>query len=336
MSSWRSCSLTSVHHSSRLVAKVEQAGLDPQLALQRSSLTLETINERSTKVKITDEYLVYRNVIALLPGRNISIEIGLAARVSVYGLLGYAFLTAPTLRAALASAAEFPALIANGFNISLEESDGIARLNFSDYTGAVDLKSEYAELAIASFKRTCSDILGEELQLLSVGFEGKRSDEHGERCAQQLTCTVINEQPKNYLRFSAQYLDKALPLADPVSHLEILEMCRRQNREFAAEREWLFQVKAIIAETLHAPLPLEEIASRMHCSSRTLRRQLGVFKTSYRQLLDDVRFEKAKTMLKEEKLQTDQIAEKLGFCDGAGFRRAFQRWSGQAPGAYKA
>lgn len=336
MSSWRNCSLTSVHHSSRLLLKVEQAGIDARLALEGSGISLDTIRDLSSKLKITDEYVIYRNALRLLPERNISVEIGLAARASVYGLLGYAFLTAPTLREALAVAAEFPALIANGFNITLDEDNDVARLNFSDYSGAADLKAEYAELAVASFKRTCSDILGEEMQLICVGLEGKRSAEKAERCSTQFGCTVVLDQVKNYLQFSAAYLDNTLPMADPVSFMEILDICRRQNREYAAEREWLIQVKAIIAETLKEPVPLEDIASRMHCSPRTLRRQLGVLKTSYRQLLDDVRFDNAKQMLKEGKLKTDQIAESLGFCDGAGFRRAFQRWSGQAPGAYKA
>jgi len=336
MSSWRSCSLTSVHHSSRLLSKVEQAGVDPRVALEGTGISLDAIRDLSSKLKITDEYEIYRNALRLLPERSISVEIGLAARASVYGVLGYAFLTAPTLREALAVAAEFPALIANGFNITLEEDNGVALLNFSDYSGAADLKPEYAELAVASFKRTCSDILGEEIQLICIGLEGKRSSEQAERCSVQFGCPVILEQPKNYLQFSADYLAMALPMADPVSFMEILDICRRQSREYAAEREWLTQVKTIIVETLNEPVPLEDIASRMHCSPRTLRRKLGVLRTSYRQLLDDVRFENAKLMLKEGKLKTDQIAEQLGFCDGAGFRRAFQRWSGQAPGAYKA
>jgi len=136
--------------------------------------------------------------------------------------------------------------------------------------------------------------------------------------------------------FDSALLDAKLPMRDAVSHMEVIEVCRRQNREYAAEREWLQRVKLILEHDLQHPAPLEDVAHQMHCSARTLRRQLSVFKTSYRQLLDEVRFERAKIMLKDGTLPTDQIAESLGFCDGAGFRRAFQRWSGLAPGAYRA
>jgi AraC-like DNA-binding protein len=288
------------------------------------------------KIKIVDEYVVYRNVNAMFPNRNITLEIGLNARVSVYGLLGYALLTANTLRDALKVASEFPALIANGFNLTLEEREGKGRLIFGGYSGATDLKISYAELAVASFKRSCSDILEKDFPLEEVTFEGSVFASHVSCCEDYLQCRVSYNQPRNMMIFDAALLDEPLPMRDAVSHHEVTEACRRQNREYAAEREWLHKVKAILEKDLQSPAPLEEVADQMHCSARTLRRQLGVFKTSYRHLLDEVRFEKAKIMLKEGKLHTDQIAEKLGFCDGAGFRRAFQRWSGLAPGAYKA
>jgi len=336
MSGWKSCSLTSLHHTKQLLSCVIAAGHDQAVALAGSEITPEMLADLTRKIKIVDEYVVYRNVNAMLPERNIALEIGLNARVSVYGLLGYALLTANTLREALKVAAEFPALIANGFALSLEETGGKARLIFSGYSGASDLKVSYAELAISSFKRSCSDILGKDLILEGVTFEGSVLPSHAARCEGYLGCAISYSQPRNMMVFDAALLDEYLPMRDAVSHLEVIEACRRQNREYAAEREWLHRVKVILERDLQSPAPLEEVARQMHCSARTLRRQLGVFKTSYRQILDEVRFEKAKLMLKDGKLHTDQIAERLGFCDGAGFRRAFQRWSGLAPGAYKA
>lgn len=336
MSGWKSCSLTSLHHIRQLVAQVKASGREPESALEGSEITLDLLDDLTRKIKIVDEYVVYRNVNAMFPHRNVTLEIGLNARVSIYGLLGYAMLTAPTLRDALNVAAEFPALIANGFSMAVDEHHGRARVIFSGYSGAHDLKVSYAELAISSFKRSCSDILGRELALDEVTFEGSVVPSHSARCQEHLGCKVAYAQPRNMMAFDLALLDLSLPMRDPVSHFEIIEACRRQNREYAAEREWLQRVKLILERDLQSPAPLEDVAHQMHCSARTLRRQLGVFKTSYRQLLDEVRFERAKIMLKDGKLPTDQIAETLGFCDGAGFRRAFQRWSGLAPGAYKA
>ncbi|NPX94485.1 AraC family transcriptional regulator [Pseudomonas aeruginosa] len=335
MSAWRSCSLTSMHLTVRLMSHIKTAGLDFDLALEGSGVTAEMLNDPKCKIKVLSEQHIFRNTLAMLPDTAIAIDIGLSARISAYGLLGYAFLTAPTMRSALAIAAQYPALVANNFDLSVQESDGVGRIIFDNYSGPADLKSAYAELALASFKRTCSDMLAKDLRLIKIGFECKETLDRKKYHYDALGCPTLYEQTNNFLEFPAHLLDGELPFSDPVSHNEILGICSRQNSELAAEREWMAKVRAIIASTLQYPVQLEEVAEQMHCSSRTLRRQLSAYKTSYRQLLDDVRFERAKAMLKEGRMSTDEIAESLGFCDGAGFRRAFQRWSGQPPGSYK-
>ena len=74
----------------------------------------------------------------------------------------------------------------------------------------------------------------------------------------------------------------------------------------------------------------------MHCSPRTLRRHLHELGTHYQELLDELRFERAKQLLAEDQLPIYQIAEILGFSETASFRHAFLRWSGVAPSHFRA
>lgn len=122
-----------------------------------------------------------------------------------------------------------------------------------------------------------------------------------------------------------------MPLADPVTHREMLEQCRRQNIDLAARRAWLDKVRAILAERLQDPPGLEELARRLNCSSRSLRRHLQQQRTSYQQLLDELRFARAKELLQSGDMPIYRIAEELGFSETASLRHAFQRWSGQPP-----
>jgi len=84
----------------------------------------------------------------------------------------------------------------------------------------------------------------------------------------------------------------------------------------------------------HAP-GLEGLARQMNCSSRTLRRHLQALGSSYQQLLDELRFERAKQLLADEQMPIYRIAETLGFSETASFRHAFQRWSGVAPSHFR-
>ena len=69
-------------------------------------------------------------------------------------------------------------------------------------------------------------------------------------------------------------------------------------------------------------------------SRRTLTRHLRQEKTSFREVLEQVRFDLAKTYLKDGLSITD-TAYLLGYGDHAAFSTAFRRWSGQSPRAYR-
>jgi AraC-like DNA-binding protein len=70
-------------------------------------------------------------------------------------------------------------------------------------------------------------------------------------------------------------------------------------------------------------------------TSRTLRRKLETEGTSYTDLLDNVRHALAMDFLNTSVLSTDDIAAALGFSDSASFRRAFKRWTGKSPSAFR-
>ncbi len=84
------------------------------------------------------------------------------------------------------------------------------------------------------------------------------------------------------------------------------------------------------------PPGLEELARRLNCSSRSLRRHLQQPRTSYQQLLDELRFAGAKELLQSGDMPIYRIAEELGFSETASLRHAFQRWSGQPPSHFRA
>jgi AraC-like DNA-binding protein len=65
-------------------------------------------------------------------------------------------------------------------------------------------------------------------------------------------------------------------------------------------------------------------------SERSLRRHLSEAGTSYRELVDDVRKERALCLLEAEQ-SISSIAQHLGFSDATAFARAFRRWTGRAP-----
>ncbi len=70
-------------------------------------------------------------------------------------------------------------------------------------------------------------------------------------------------------------------------------------------------------------------------SVRSLQRRLLEIGLTHRRLLDEVRFEAACHMLERTETSLAQIASNLGYADPANFTRAFERWTGQTPSAYR-
>jgi AraC-like DNA-binding protein len=66
-----------------------------------------------------------------------------------------------------------------------------------------------------------------------------------------------------------------------------------------------------------------------------LRRKLREEKTSFRNVVDELRMQMAIRYLRDTDLTVEDIAESLGFSDAANFRHAFRRWTNAAPGQFR-
>jgi AraC-like DNA-binding protein len=77
------------------------------------------------------------------------------------------------------------------------------------------------------------------------------------------------------------------------------------------------------------------VASLYSVSRRTLYRHLKAEGRTFRQVTNGVRCEIACTLIAETDLSFSQIAEILNYSEASAFTRAFQRWSGQTPSAWR-
>jgi YesN/AraC family two-component response regulator len=80
---------------------------------------------------------------------------------------------------------------------------------------------------------------------------------------------------------------------------------------------------------------LEHLAERLHMSARTLHRRLGEESTTFRRVTTEVRRELAERHLRDRRLAIGEIGFLLGFSETSAFHRAFKRWTGWRPLAYR-
>ena len=95
-----------------------------------------------------------------------------------------------------------------------------------------------------------------------------------------------------------------------------------------------------VRETVVRLLPsgdptVEAVARAVQTSPRTLQRRLGEEGTNFRAVRDDARCELAPAYLSAGDHSVLQLTYLLGFSEPAAFSRAFQRWTGVTPSAYR-
>jgi len=96
------------------------------------------------------------------------------------------------------------------------------------------------------------------------------------------------------------------------------------------------RVRSEISHALSEGVPtLTQMAKLLGMSRRTLQRRLAEVGVAYQALVSEVRRTLAEQLLRSSDYALAEVAFLTGFSDQSTFSRAFKRWSGQTPRAYR-
>jgi AraC-like DNA-binding protein len=304
-------------------ALLEDTGLDTQSLLS---------NEK--RVRFQDMRRVLNRVTRLLgPGWHL----GLADRltVSAHGALGFAVVTAPDIRASLDVLLRFfgvrgPFLWSAG---SLEGDQFVIR-----FFEALEMGTErrlLVELALLSVQSLIERPLGRAIQNARISL-AYPAPEYREQLEQSFHARVSYGARRHFLRIPAAWLDEPCAMQDEAMHRFLLAQCREELRLAAGALPAEVAVRQALLSRPGEMPGLAEIAAAQHISPRTLIRRLKRGRTSYQEIINDVRRTLAADYLLNSGLSVSRIAYRLGYQDPSNFGRAFRGWFGVSPGVYRA
>lgn len=109
-----------------------------------------------------------------------------------------------------------------------------------------------------------------------------------------------------------------------------------QNVRRAASLDTLHALDAWLQARMGTPAPtLAEAAAALDLGERTLQHRLQLQSATFRQRLDDARHTLARHHLADAGLCIGDISHRLGFSEQSAFQRAFKRWTGITPLAWR-
>ncbi|MDG5496255.1 AraC family transcriptional regulator [Niveispirillum sp. BGYR6] len=149
--------------------------------------------------------------------------------------------------------------------------------------------------------------------------------------------TLRFNQPATRLRFDAKLL--SLPVQqDERSARSFLNqapdsfLVKYKNPDSYSQR-----VRSLLRQCPPTDWPdFERVAQQLRCSPATLRRGLRQEGRPFQDMKDKLRQELAMAALADPAQSIAEVAAMLGFAEPSAFQRAFRKWTGLAPGAWRA
>lgn len=151
----------------------------------------------------------------------------------------------------------------------------------------------------------------------------------------QFGFSIAFNRDQSFIRLDPSLIDKPLSYADPQTTRLVTEFCEKQLIELNAEVSVVGAVTALIYKHISSPPTVEQSASILGVSSRSLRRHLQNADTSYTALLNNVRHRLAAKLLVETEAPISSIAYEVGFDNPSHFGRAFKQWTGRSPSEFR-
>lgn len=259
--------------------------------------------------------------------------VGSCSRLAEMGLAGEAALCGRDVGAALASFVEH-------FNVH----DGAA-------TMALVTEGQFARFIYAIAEQGMTDTRHFQLGAIAIGFNilqdlcgpawlptvvtlACRSPASPRACQKFFRSPVRFDSDESALIFERHWLEKALPPVKPVVRREI--EARVAAQELQLHADFPATVRRLVRKQLQfGQCSMDELAASLGMHRRTLDRKLQRRGVQYGALVDSVKVEVARQLLRDTRLQVQQVAESLRFSTAANFATAFRRWTGMTPSEFR-
>ncbi|MBB5069268.1 AraC family transcriptional regulator [Saccharopolyspora gloriosae] len=299
-----------------------------------TGLTETELEDPSFSVDAHQELRIVRNLVnALPPSPGLGMLAGLQYHLTAYGILGFAFISSPTVRDGMAVALRY---------LELSFAFCIPRIRWSGEELRVELDSSAIPSDVRDFlvERDLSAIHTIMVELLPAPIPVQRIElslpppPDGIEAPAFFGTVPSFGAPKDVIILDPAFLDQPLPQANE----HTLAMCEAQCRDLLAGRRERTGFAKQVRDQMLGPdgvrMGMEDVARKLHTTARTLHRRLNAEGTNFQAVRDEVRAALAEGMLRDGALSVDDIAIRLGYAEAASFIHAFKRWTGTTPMSY--
>ncbi len=269
----------------------------------------------------------------------LGLELSQRVGPDMLGAVGYLFLSSMNLEVALKRLVQYGLAIQDWPSPTAREvlvGTDYVQLTYSILNERIVAARQDAEFTIGFDWRIIQMFCGGAASLVQVDFEHDRPAQAHSVYRRIFNAPVLFDQPVNALHLPKAVLATRPRNVDP--HLfSILDAHVRDTVSRRAKVEsFADQVRACLThEIMRQGARAGVVASLLGVSESTLQRRLRTEGRTFKKLVDENAMSLATAWIRQANVPISIIARRLGYAETACLTRAFKRWYGLSPRAYR-
>ena len=313
---------------------MRQHGLEPSDWLLRYGIDPAQITDPRARVQADATDAMLRALSASIPDPAFALGAARCWHPSNLGPLGHAWLASSTLRRGLQRMQRYWQLIAQRSALILRE-DALGLAVVLDNPRSDPLVAAITtDLCFSVLVDMCRTNAGEGFVPSQVRLVRPEPADRGPY-DRFFGCPVVFGAPERCIVLSSATADAPLPTSNRelVGVLEQMlagELARLDRSDTVSRCRTLLLKRLASGE-----VTATQVSRDLAMSRRTLHRKLADAGTTWQQLIDATRRDLALRLIEDRRRPIGEITFELGFSQHSAFARAFKRWAGQSPTAYR-
>jgi AraC-like DNA-binding protein len=317
-------------------AVLEEQHVDPRVMVAGTGFSLEALYDQQTRISFREAIQILTNAVDHSPSPDLGLIVARRECFSDWGMLGYAIASCRNSEEAIEFSNRLYAASTNLTPMHSKSEDGT-------YVTYVAPTFPVGQILPFLIEETFGGTVNVLSALMAPGkpitprevLLSYAAPSYEQKYVEFFQCPVSFNRGVNKIVWRPEDARRPFNSHNPTTAKLAVKLCEQFLTETAQERGLVFDIRCrLLRSPGNFPSP-RQLASELNTSERSLSRALKNLGTSYQKILDQVREKIATEYLTTSDLALDDIAALIGFSDAGNFHRAFRKWTGKAPSAFR-
>ncbi|MGH9862604.1 MAG: AraC family transcriptional regulator [Candidatus Acidiferrales bacterium] len=288
----------------------------------------------ASRIPAESVFALWREAEKRTGSEAIALEAAEQLPVGAYRVYDFLMMASSTVGDCFRRMVAYYPLVNEALRFRVQMNNKGAQVELHSPAGSARIPRPYVEFIFSLVLRRLRHMTGQEPPLREVDFAFAAPANIGPY-HRRFAAPVRFGQTTNQIVFAREVLRLHLLQGDTELAEVLEEHAQRLMHRVPGEDQFPVAVRAAVEDALTSgAAELSSVSRALGMSPRSLQRRLAENGLTYREVFDEVQWERCRKLLAERGMPLQEVSFALGFSEPSAFHRAFRRWSGMTPQEY--